>query len=179
LILALSRDVFPSPKAITAACQSILVPVKWLEIAAVVEWLNVRLEHDSSASLMSDRARGGRNIPRWLAVEYGWRVQRHSGAWHPPTDVYENEDAFIVIVEIGGMRQGEFAVNIDRQLLSIRGVRHESEGMKVYHQMEIAYGDFLSEVRIPKPVISEEIKAMYGDGFLRVILPKVKDELAG
>jgi HSP20 family protein len=77
------------------------------------------------------------------------------------------------------MRQGEFAVNIDRQLLSIRGVRHESEGMKVYHQMEIAYGDFLSEVRIPKPVISEEIKAMYGDGFLRVILPKVKDELAG
>jgi HSP20 family molecular chaperone IbpA len=153
----------------------VLVPVKWLEIAAVVEWRISPLERDSDEDFMSDRERSGRNIPRWLAVEYGWRVQRHSGAWHPPTDMFENEDAFIVIVEVGAMRHGEFAVNIDRQLLTIQGVRRESEGMKVYHQMEIAYGDFLSEVQIPKPVISEEIKATYGDGFLRVVLPKVKD----
>lgn len=156
-----------------------LVPVKWLEMAAVVEWLNDHSDHDSDAYLMSDRAGSGRNIPRWLAVEYGWRVQRHSGAWHPPTDIYENEDAFIVIIEVGGMRHGEFIVNIDRQLLSIRGVRRESEGMKVYHQMEIAYGDFLTEIQIPKPVISEEIKATYGDGFLRVVLPKVKEGTSG
>lgn len=123
---------------------------------------------------MSDRARGGKNLPRWLAVEYGWRVHHQSGAWHPPTDVFENEDAYIVLVEVGGMRHGEFTVNIERQILSIHGVRRESEGMKVYHQMEVAYGDFLSEVRIPKPVVKEKIKATYGDGFLRITLPKVK-----
>jgi HSP20 family protein len=124
---------------------------------------------------MSDRARGGTNLPRWLAVEYGWRVQRHSGAWHPPTDVFENEDAYIVLVEVGGMRHGEFTINMEGELLSISGVRRESEGMKVYHQMEIAYGDLLSEVSIPKPVESEKIKATYGDGFLRIMLPKTKD----
>jgi HSP20 family protein len=111
-------------------------------------------------------------------MEYGWRIQRHSGAWHPPTDVYENEDAFIVLVEVGGMRHGEFAVDIERQLLTIRGARRESEGMKVYHQMEVAYGEFLSEVRIPTPVVSDDIKATYSDGFLRIVLPKLKDAQA-
>jgi HSP20 family protein len=144
-------------------------------MAAVVEWHDGHSEHDSDTRFMSDRSRGGKNLPRWLAVEYGWRVQHQSGAWHPPTDVFENEDAYIVLVEVGGMRHGEFTVNIERQLLSIHGVRRESEGMKVYHQMEVAYGDFLSEVRIPKPVVKENIKATYGDGFLRIILPKTKD----
>jgi len=89
--------------------------------------------------------------------------------------LYENEDAYIVLVEVGGMRRGEFIVSIDRQLLSVRGVRRESEGMQVYHQMEVAYGDFLSEVRIPKPVVSERVKATYGDGFLRIVLPKIDE----
>jgi HSP20 family protein len=54
-------------------------------------------------------------------------------------------------------------------------VRRESEGMKVYHQMEVAYGDFLSEIRIPTPVVSERVKATYGDGFLRIVLPKSQE----
>lgn len=124
---------------------------------------------------MSEGSRGARNVPRWLAVEYGWRGQRHSGAWHPPTDLFENEDAYIVLVEVGGMRHGEFTVTYERQHLSISGVRRESEGVKVYHQMEVAYGDFLSEMRIPTPVVDEAIKATYGDGFLRIMLPKSKN----
>jgi HSP20 family protein len=124
---------------------------------------------------MDDRAGGGKKFPRWLAVEYGWRLQRHSSSWHPPTDLFENEDAYIVLIEVAGMRKGEFIVNIDRQLLTVRGVRRESEGMKVYHQMEVAYGDFLSEIRIPTPVVSERVKATYGDGFLRIVLPKAQE----
>jgi len=38
--------------------------------------------------------------------------------------------------------------------------------------MEIAYGEFASEVRIPGPVDPDRIEASYADGFLRVVLPK-------
>ena len=37
-----------------------------------------------------------------------WQVR--SSVWHPPTDVYETEDDFIVKVEIAGMRDEDFTV---------------------------------------------------------------------
>jgi HSP20 family protein len=40
--------------------------------------------------------------------------------------------------------------------------------------MEIAYGEFASEVRIPVPIEASKIEATYNDGFLQVILPKAQ-----
>lgn len=76
------------------------------------------------------------------------------------------------MVEIAGMRGLEFSVSLDRQALTVRGMRGDSGGMKAYHQMEIAYGQFETAVRIPVLVDSSDIEATYGDGFLRVVLPK-------
>lgn len=103
-----------------------------------------------------------------------WTVRQRSHVWRPPTDIYEVEDAFVVLVEVAGMREAEFAVTLDRQLLSIRGVRADREGPKAYHQMEVAYGEFVTEVQIPVPVEAPRIEASYADGFLRVRLPKAR-----
>ncbi len=109
-------------------------------------------------------------------VEQGgaWTVRQRSHVWRPPTDIYETEDAFVVLVEVAGMREAEFAVTLDRQVLSIRGVRADREGPKAYHQMEVAYGEFVTEVEIPVPVDAPRIEASYTDGFLRVRLPKAR-----
>jgi HSP20 family molecular chaperone IbpA len=40
--------------------------------------------------------------------------------------------------------------------------------------MEINYGDFVVEVRLPVPIDRERIDASYSDGFLRVSLPKAQ-----
>jgi len=102
----------------------------------------------------------------------GWGLRRRGRAWRPPTDVYETESAYMVVVELAGMRGVDLAVSFDHQVLSIRGSRPEAGGSKAFHQMEINYGEFLVDVHIHTPVDSERIEATYSDGFLRVALPK-------
>jgi HSP20 family protein len=102
----------------------------------------------------------------------GWRSAKRSHAWRPPTDVLETDETFLVIVEVAGMRGMDFSVTFDDQVLSIRGSRPDSNVRKVYHQMEIDYGDFESDIRVPHKIDVAAIEATYSDGFLRVVLPK-------
>lgn len=103
-----------------------------------------------------------------------WTVRQRSHLWRPPTDIYETEKAFVVMVEVAGMRQAQFTVTLERQVLAIRGLREDKAGPKAYHQMEIAFGEFVTEVEIPVPVEVGHIEATYTDGFLQVILPKAR-----
>jgi len=101
-----------------------------------------------------------------------WGIKRRSHAWRPPTDVYETDESYHVRVEIAGMRGAEFSVTFDKQTLVIRGARSDEGSQKAYHQMEIGYGEFETEVHVPEPVKVPDIEAAYVDGFLRVELPK-------
>ena len=108
-----------------------------------------------------------------------WLPLRHIRTWRPPTDVYETDDCVVVKVEVAGMEEGEFTISLSNRNLTITGVRHdplaEAEGLPLsYQQMEIRYGEFKTEVYLPWAIVEEEIEATYEDGFLRVVLPKVK-----
>jgi HSP20 family protein len=105
---------------------------------------------------------------------HSWHPLKRSHAWRPPTDVLENEDAYEVLVEIAGMRGAEFTVSYEAGVLSIIGVRADLSAKKAYHQMEIAYGEFATEVKFDTPIEVASIEASYNDGFLRVVLPKAK-----
>lgn len=102
----------------------------------------------------------------------GWNLTRRSHLWRPPTDAYETDEAYVIVVEVAGMRGAEISVTFERPTLWIRGSRGEPSGSKAYHQMEIAYGDFETGVHIHAPVEESGIEASYSDGFLRVVLPK-------
>jgi HSP20 family protein len=104
----------------------------------------------------------------------GWRFVRRSHLWRPPTDVLETDDAYIIMVEIAGMRGADFNVTYNQRVLSVHGTRTDTSPRKAYHQMEIAYGEFATEVQLAAAVEAAEIEATYSDGFLRVELPKAK-----
>jgi HSP20 family molecular chaperone IbpA len=101
-----------------------------------------------------------------------WLVGRQRHAWRPPTDAFETDAAYIVVVEVAGVRGSDFAVTFEHQVLWVRGTRPDPGGTKAYHQMEIAYGDFETGVQIHAPVDETAIEAAYSDGFLKVTLPK-------
>lgn len=103
---------------------------------------------------------------------YHWRMVSRPHAWRPPTDVYETDEAIIVRVEIAGVREEDFAVSLEDRFLIIRGIRADIPERRAYHQMEIPFGEFSSEIELPAPIAAEEIEAVYRDGFLRVVLPK-------
>ena len=100
-----------------------------------------------------------------------WQVS-FSG-WNPPTDVFETEENFIVRVEIAGMKDADFEVAIENQILMISGNRSELNERRAYRQMEIRFGKFEIAVEISVPVEIERAVAEYKDGFLVVQLPKL------
>jgi HSP20 family protein len=105
---------------------------------------------------------------------FNWRLSVRSPAWRPPADIYETEQAFIVRVEIAGMRESDFAIELNGRYLSIRGVRPDPAERRAYHQMEIRFGEFLFEVELPAHIEVDQVQAIYQNGFLRVTLPKAR-----
>jgi len=101
-----------------------------------------------------------------------WQVS--SSIWSPPTDAYETEEACVVRMEIAGMREEDFEVAFENNLLLISGSRSDLPGRRAYHQMEIRFGKFASSVAITATVDVDNATAVYKDGFLTVILPKSK-----
>jgi HSP20 family protein len=103
-----------------------------------------------------------------------WRLRMRSSAWRPPTDVYETEETIVIRVEIGGMREDDFDVELEGRVLSIKGNRHDIPEQRGYHQVEIRFGEFYIEIHLPAPVDARGVTADYDNGFLLVTLPKAR-----
>lgn len=101
-----------------------------------------------------------------------WKVTARAHLWRPPTDVYEVEEAVIVRVEIAGMQEEDFSISLAGRNLTIRGLRPDQLERRAYHQMEIFFGEFLTEVELPCAVLTEGVSAEYRAGFLRLVLQK-------
>jgi HSP20 family protein len=127
--------------------------------------------HQVPQDWFSDEALSGNNeVQRW-------RSQHRQGVWRPLTDVYENEEAIVVRVEIGGMREEDFTIYLEERYLLIEGNRTDTLERRAYYQMEIPYGEFSTEIELSIPVTVEGATANYRDGFLKVVLPKARSHL--
>jgi HSP20 family protein len=105
-----------------------------------------------------------------------------TGVWRPPTDVFESDDAYVIRVEISGLRQTA-AREVENARLTVEGDRIVLRGERAddcphtkcnYHQMEIQYGPFEVAVRIPAPFDSDGVTTHYRHGFLEVVVPKAR-----
>lgn len=103
-----------------------------------------------------------------------WHLSRHSSAWRPPTDVFETQDHILVRVEIAGMREDGFSIEIDGRHLIIRGTRQDVAEKRAYHQMEIRFGDFIIDFDLPTQINTDQVEAVYKNGFLLIQLPKAR-----
>ncbi|MBK7455700.1 MAG: Hsp20/alpha crystallin family protein [Anaerolineales bacterium] len=116
----------------------------------------------SSATLLDTR--------REVLHAVSWQVRSH--VWSPPTDEYENEETYVVLVEIAGMRDDDFEISLENNILLVSGARPDFLERRAYQQMEIRFGKFETAVHLPGPVDIEQARAEYQDGFLTIILPK-------
>jgi len=105
--------------------------------------------------------------PRWPELEA-------VSEWAPKVDVTETKDAIVVKVELPGMEQKDIGVDLEGELLTIKGEKeHEKEekGEK-FHRMERSWGAFSRTFRLPAPVESGKVNAAFKNGLLTVTLPK-------
>ena len=102
------------------------------------------------------------------------RATPGAGAWQPPTDVYESEEAVVVQVELAGVKEDDVEMTLFADHLAVSGVRHPRvpPGSAAYHLAGILYGEFRVEVPVAARVVRDEVEASFEDGLLTVVLPK-------
>ncbi len=115
-----------------------------------------------------------RDSPMLASGIVNWNLTVLPHAWQPPTDLFETEDKYVVRVEIAGMRDGEFSVSVDGNVLSIHGNRADTTEHRAFYQMEIHFGEFSTDMELPVNVAVNQINANYDDGFLWIYLPKTQ-----
>jgi HSP20 family protein len=111
---------------------------------------------------------------------FSFTPARREGAaavWAPAVDIREDAGNYIVEAELPGMKKEEIAVELEHNVLSIKGERkferkQESEN---YHFVERSYGTFYRSFSLPKNVDGERISAEYKDGVLHVAIPKKEE----
>jgi HSP20 family protein len=99
-----------------------------------------------------------------------------SGGWTPLADVYETADGFVVQIEVPGIAEEDIEVNVDGDILVVRGQRKPTTRTRPdsFHRMERSYGTFSRSFQLSEDVDPERVTARFKDGLLRVELPKLQ-----
>ena len=102
------------------------------------------------------------------------------GAWAPSVDIYENKDQIVLEAELPGMKQEEFDLSIENNVITLRGERkfEKTDETDNYHRVERSYGSFTRSFTLPQTVSAEGATAEYSNGVLRVTLPKREETKA-
>jgi HSP20 family protein len=106
----------------------------------------------------------------------GWRTDEPAATttWSPSVDIYETEGEIVVKAELPGMDRKDITLNLENNVLSLRGDRRFTKETKEenYHRIERSYGSFSRAFSIPATVDEAKIRADYKDGVLKIVLPK-------
>lgn len=102
-----------------------------------------------------------------------WRIGLESNAWRPPMDIMEDNHGYLIRLEIAGVVDNQIGITVHRNQIKIEGVRLDTSGGKIYHQMEIVFGQFEFLLVIPPDGDSRLIEAAYDKGFLTISIPKI------
>ena len=111
-------------------------------------------------------------------LDDGTELMPWTGNWAPALDVAEKTDAFLVKVELPGMKPEDIDISVQGNVLSVCGEKKESaeEKDKNYHYTERRFGSFRRDVTLPAGVEAGKIEAQFRDGVLSITLPKSEEE---
>jgi HSP20 family protein len=97
-----------------------------------------------------------------------------TAAFVPPVDVYEDEHKIVLKLEVPGLKQEDFDIQLENNTLTVRGERkfEKEEKEENFHRIERRYGSFFRSFSVPTTVNQEGVKASYDAGVLRIELEK-------
>jgi len=91
-------------------------------------------------------------------------------------ELSETDDEIRIRVELPGMEEKDIAVELEEDMLIIRGERREEKETKKrnYHVSELSCGGYHRAVPLPASVNRDKAKAKFKRGILTLTLPKTK-----
>ena len=101
-------------------------------------------------------------------------LARATRGFVPATDVVEQDDSYLVTVDLPGLTESDVKVEILDGVLTISGERSSShdDDKDGYRRIERAYGSFARTLTLPKGVEASAVTANFKNGVLEVTVPK-------
>jgi len=98
--------------------------------------------------------------------------------WNPQLDLYETDTALILEADLPGVKEKDVSVEVEDNDLVLQGQRafERTTTHGSFHCHERRSGHFVRRLRLPASVDQAQIRAEFGDGVLRVTLPKTQRE---
>jgi HSP20 family protein len=98
-------------------------------------------------------------------------------AWAPALDISERKDAYLVAVELPGVKLDDLQITLEDGLLTIQGERQftSESSEEQYHRVERSSGAFRRSITLPAHVMADEVEASMEDGVLRILVPKAEE----
>jgi len=98
-------------------------------------------------------------------------------AWAPALDIAERKDAYLVAVELPGVKLDDLEITLEDGLLTIQGERQFTgeSSEEQFHRVERSSGAFRRAITLPAHVMADEVEASMEDGVLRIVVPKAEE----
>ena len=93
----------------------------------------------------------------------------------PAHDVIENDDEYIVQMELAGVKKDDISIDTEDGVLTIETERKRDDTLK-YNRKEMYGGKYKRSFILPDNTSTDEIKAELSDGILSVTIPKTVEE---
>ncbi|WP_199432882.1 Hsp20/alpha crystallin family protein [Qaidamihabitans albus] len=110
-------------------------------------------------------------LGQWMDSMTG-TVEEGRRAWSPLADIAETDGAYLVDVELPGVKREDVTVDLTGRELTINGERKEKERQGWFRHRTRRTGQFHYSVTLPHDVDADRIDATLADGILTVRAPK-------
>lgn len=114
-------------------------------------------------------------VNRLFDAQFGGREESlAAGAFVPPVDVYEDEQGVQLKLEVPGIDEKDLDIRVENNTLTVSGERKfdKDEKEENFHRVERRYGSFTRSFTVPTTLSTEDIKADYEHGVLKIRLAK-------
>ena len=101
-----------------------------------------------------------------------------STGWKPRLDVFEDDDRFVLRVDLPGLTTSDVEIEVEDGTLVLRGERKQDAAVprESYLRTERAHGRFVLQLVLPPSVDRHKIVASQSLGVLEVVLPKSRQD---
>jgi HSP20 family protein len=104
----------------------------------------------------------------------GFREGAGVDRWSPSLDLTENDDEFIVTLELAGAKKDDVHVEIEDGVLTVRGEKksEREEKNEKRRYTERSFGVFSRSFTLPSNADGDDVKASFENGVLKVEIGK-------
>ncbi|MCI4624640.1 MAG: Hsp20/alpha crystallin family protein [Candidatus Magnetoovum sp. WYHC-5] len=104
---------------------------------------------------------------------WNWVSNEDTTALIPSIEISERKDAYVVRVELPGVKRDDIDISILDDVLKVKGeLKVEKITDEECHCSERGYGGYFRAIPLPSSVDTAKIEAKYTDGLLEIVLFK-------